>query len=152
MTITLNEMLDNLDNGKMYYRRLKYNDKPLPHKHRLKTEGDSGFYINGFEFFEHKGGYWMKVYTVWEGTVYLDTVVKFKRKNNGIRITIFRINTFSLSGGECVPWRNLKDGEETVKEWVDVINDNMEDVDKDSLIHLKEKSNVTYIVKIPIVN
>jgi len=131
--MSLTQIMKNLDEGKYYSRTISVNGKK--YKNKEFSESDTGFYINGLEFFKRGQYYWLKTYTSWGGKVYINNIFKINSEGNLIK---FYLNTFGLSQGRCVLWENNDEAKEELNEWVGLINEYVDSDDEDRKVILKD--------------
>ncbi len=137
-TTTMREMMKQLDDGNMYYRKLSVNGTQYPHTEG--TETHSGFYINGVEFFKAGQFYWLKVFTSWNTKVYINEMYKINSKGKILR---FYLNLFGLTEGNCVLVKEpkmLQEAPETLAEWIGIINECIDTDDEERKVILTERT------------
>lgn len=129
------EMIKNLDDNKVYYRQLEYNNKKYPHKAGTYINDDTGFYRNGIEVFRYKDNrYILRIYTAWCGEIMIENEVRF---NKDKKILKTMCNLFGISNKQLRPFDN--------KEGLTVLNDFLEGIlvdwvnDKNRKCIIKEK-------------
>jgi hypothetical protein len=137
MASKMTKMFKNLDEGKMYCRQLSVNGKK--YKNVEEHECETGYYINGLEFFKAGNFYWLKTYTSWCGMVRVNNVFKINSKG---KILKFYLNTFGLSNGKCKVWRNTQDGQQELKDWIEVIDQFVDSEDEERRVLMKDRGDI----------
>tara|TARA_R110000851_G_scaffold30566_6_gene83434 strand:- start:1008 stop:1439 length:432 start_codon:yes stop_codon:yes gene_type:complete len=131
----INKFKEQLNTNKVYFRQLSYNDIPMKHEIGFTTDKDSGVYIDGIELFEHEKYYYLKTYTMWSGKVHLNSLSKI---NENGKITLFKINYFGLSSGECRKVAVDKDSYTHTNDYLNSINENLNNEDELRRVVIKE--------------
>tara|TARA_R110002074_G_scaffold167842_1_gene329109 strand:- start:499 stop:930 length:432 start_codon:yes stop_codon:yes gene_type:complete len=130
-----NKVKEQLNTNKVFFRQLSYNNNPMKHQIGFTTDKDSGFYIDGIELFKHEKYYFLKTYTMWSGKVHLNSVSKI---NENGRITLFKINYFGLSRGECRKVTVNKDAYTVTNDYLNSIDENLNNKDELRRVVIKE--------------
>jgi hypothetical protein len=133
-----NQFNEQLNNNKVYFRQLSYNGVPMKHQIGLTDDKDTGHYIEGIELFKHGKFYYLKSYTMWCGKVCLNSVSKI---NENGKITLFKINYFGITNGECrVPRFGVDKESYTYSNlYLDCINEYLNSEDESRRVIIKEK-------------
>jgi hypothetical protein len=136
--INFSDLKENLNNDKVYFRQLQYNDIPMRHKEGLCSDKDEGYYIEGIEFFKHGKFYILKSYTIWAGKVCLNSVSKI---NENGKLTIFKINYFGITNGECrMPRGGIdKESYSYTNEYIGAIREWLNHEDEKRKVIIKDK-------------
>tara|TARA_R110002051_G_C8584923_1_gene477893 strand:- start:374 stop:808 length:435 start_codon:yes stop_codon:yes gene_type:complete len=133
-----NQFKEQLNDNKVYFRQLSYNGVPMKHQIGLTAGTAPAHYIDGIELFQHGKFYYLKSYTIWAGNVCLNSVSKINK--NG-KITLFKINYFGITNGECrVPRSGVdKESYTYTNGYIDCINEYLNSEDELRRVIIKEK-------------